>query len=1244
MPLQEADVVVRSPQEFPIVGIGASAGGLEALERFFKATPPDTGLAFVVVQHLSPDHPSLMAELLAKHTTMPVMQAQNGIDIQANAVYLIPPGRNLSVQHRKLLLAEPEKARGQNFPINIFFDSLAEDVGDRAVAIVLSGTGSDGTLGIRSIKAMGGLALAQDEASARFDGMPENAIATGMVDFVCKPEEMPPLLLRLLFGRKHKVDDPPGTEALGDQSSFLKIFMLLRARKGLDFSGYKLATILRRVRRRMEVNMLDSSEKYATFLQGSPQEVDKLFHELLIGVTSFYRDEAVWDLVAERVVPQLFAGKPPGAQIRVWVPGCSTGEEAYTLAMIFSEVLGSSLKDYDIKIFATDVDKKSLEFAGVGRYPDGIETQITPDRLSRFFVKKNNSYKVSDAIRKLVIFAAQNITADPPFSRIDLITCRNLLIYLHPSAQRRVLSTFHFALNPNGFLVLGSSESLGEAGNLFNIVDSKNKVFQALGKKKGLRLSSLAAQSAQTLPSGPRSRTGPGSLMTLPAREDVLRPMSDALLAVCLPPTVVVNANGEIVHVHGDVSPFVRHSPGRASLNILKGTHKDLSVTIGMALSRVQLESTRISYREVVVHLGDSRLLVDVTVVPFPPERQHVGFCSITFETRGEEARSIAVPTDTAGTAESRQRIADLEWELQNSRENLHAVIEELETSNEELQSTNEELLAANEELQSTNEELQSLNEELHTVNAEYQLRIEELTEAKNDIDNLLKSSDIGVILLDRQLRIRKFNPAVTKEFHLIEADLGRPITHVSNRFQTGELPGLAEEVLRGGSARTFEATSDTGAQYSVQLAPYHEQTGTVAGVVVNLVDVTTFKDALTSVKQFSSAIAQGPTQVMFFDTRGRVTFVNQAFERETGYVAPQAIGRDFRFLLGASSSNDEEKDHEQTLWEELRSNGMWRGELTVRRRNGTVYTEMASISTVKNDAGTPVCYVKVSEDISERKDQEVDLQRAKTLLQKIIDGLPQTLAILDEEGRIVAVNERWRAFAEKNEFVGSDFGIGMNYIRMCEYARGQSSDGAQEVAKGLRALAEGQQQSFDFEYPCHSATERKWYAMHARRVQAEDQARIIVNHEDISRVKALEASTSLFQNALNEVFALEQKLSGSDPRNAPTATENSRYVFVFDSSGMPQWMSPNASTLLPDRGAFLTSDWWPGRGTEAPKSEFGQLLKRSLRTGIGVSAENLRLPGPQENHEPCPEIRVTPFFTPTQDFLGIAVELIGYA
>ncbi|MCA2962250.1 MAG: PAS domain-containing protein [Silvanigrellales bacterium] len=669
---------------------------------------------------------------------------------------------------------------------------------------------------------MGGLALAQDEASARFDGMPENAIATGMVDFVCKPEETPPLLLRLLFGRKHKIEDAHAPETLGDQSSFLKIFMLLRARKALDFSAYKLATILRRVRRRMEVNMLDSSEKYATFLQGSPQEVDKLFHELLIGVTSFYRDETTWQLVAERVVPQLFAGKPPGSQIRVWVPGCCTGEEAYTLAMIFSEVLGPSLKDYDVKIFATDVDKKSLEFAGIGRYPEGIETQLTPEQLQRFFVKQNDSYKISDPIRNLVIFAAQNITADPPFSRIDLITCRNLLIYLHPSAQRRVLSTFHFALNPNAFLVLGSSESLGEAGNLFTVVDSKNKVFQALGKKKGLKLSSLTSHGAPAAPAGPRSRFGAGTggglgpLMTLPVREDIMRPMTDSLLSVCLPPTVAVNANGEIVHIHGDVSPFVRHSPGRASLNILKGTHKDLCVTIGIALSRVQSEKSRISYREVAVHIDDSRILVDVSVIPFPPERQHVGFCAIAFETRGVASRFTDVAADATTNSESRQRIADLEWELQNSRENLHAVIEELETSNEELQSTNEELLAANEELQSTNEELQSLNEELHTVNAEYQLRIEELTEAKSDIDNLLKSSDIGVILLDKQLRIRKFNPAVTREFHLIESDLGRPITHVSNRFKTGELPGLAEEVLRGGSHRTFEAISDTGSQYSV--------------------------------------------------------------------------------------------------------------------------------------------------------------------------------------------------------------------------------------------------------------------------------------------------------------------------------------------------------------------------------------------------------------------------------------------
>jgi PAS domain S-box-containing protein len=405
----------------------------------------------------------------------------------------------------------------------------------------------------------------------------------------------------------------------------------------------------------------------------------------------------------------------------------------------------------------------------------------------------------------------------------------------------------------------------------------------------------------------------------------------------------------------------------------------------------------------------------------------------------------------------------------------------------------------------------------------------------------------------------------------------------------------------------------------------------------VNLVDITTFKEALTNVKQFSSAIAQGPTQVMFFDTRGRVTFVNQSFERETGYVAPQAIGRDFRFLLNVDAGGEDEK----VLWEAVQAHGSWRGELGVRRRNGTSFTEMATIGTVRDDAGRLVCFVKVSEDITERKEQERDLQRTKSLLQKIIDGLPHTLAVLDDEGRIVAVNERWRDFAENNEFVGSDFSIGMNYVRMCEFARGQVAEGASEIAEGLRGLTEGHPQSFDIEYPCHSTFERRWFALHARRVEAGDQIRIIVNHEDISQVKALEAKCTLLRNALSELMALENREASSTPHSTGSET---RSVFLFDSFGRPEWLDAGAKALLEKRGSFLTEDWWPGRGSESPKSEFGQLLKRSLRTGMGVTSKNLPLPGSAPNAVPCPEVKVTPFYTPSQDLLGIAVELIGHS
>ncbi len=726
-----------------IVGIGASAGGLEAIQDFFSRMPSDSGLAFVVIQHLSPDHKSMMNELLVKYTRMKILVASEGMTVEANHIYLIPPGKNLTIFHQKIFLTTILKDRTINLPVDIFFRSLAKDQGKNSIGIILSGTGSDGTLGIRAIKEAGGMVMVQDDQSAKFNGMPRSSIATGVVDYVLRTSQMPEKLLSYvkhpyINKSKNFKDELEKTE-----DTLLKIIMLIREYCGVDFSFYKPNTIIRRIEKRLGINQHEKIDDYITYLEKNPHEVDVLYKELLIGVTKFFRDKEAFDELEQKIIPDIFQDKTNKSEIRVWTAGCSTGEEAYSLAILFQEYMERHQLYADVKIFATDLDKDSIEFAGVGIYPENIYSDLSPERLSKFFKKKDDVYQVNENIRRMVVFATQNITKDPPFSKIDLITCRNLLIYLTPETQQRILSMFYFALKPSGYLFLGSSESISDF-NGFKILHNKWKFFSCV---PGYQFEIDHGYSVPLKSIKDNFIVNKGKGYTNSYERPFTNTFINQVLEKYLEPSVILDNNYNIIQTIHDVNKYLRIPSGKISYNILKLIHEDLNVIINSVLRKTKKENKEVVFENAILESDQNKKMVfDLKANAVNDSKGKQIYYIISFIEKSDLNLKKTKKLQIDIKSEYHQRLSELEKELQFTKENLQATVEELETSNEELQSSNEELIASNEELQSTNEELQSVNEELYTVNAEHQDKIVQLTELKNDIDNILNSSEIGTV------------------------------------------------------------------------------------------------------------------------------------------------------------------------------------------------------------------------------------------------------------------------------------------------------------------------------------------------------------------------------------------------------------------------------------------------------------------------------------------------------------------
>lgn len=850
-----------------VVGIGASAGGLEALEKLVAAIPRTSRVCYVIVQHLSPEHVSLMPELLEKHAPLHVKRVDDGMELVAGSIYVISPGYDLVYDAGKLRQRPVRKDGSLHLPVDTLFESLARGLGERSVGVVLSGSGSDGMRGVRAIKESGGFVIAQDPREAAFDGMPGSAVSTGVVDVVLGAGEIADAIERL----SQRPLQPMAGRPEEASSDLAKILQLIEKRTGRDFSGYKRSTILRRIERRMHLRGFDSLEEFVAHLKDNAQELDVLHRDFLIGVTRFFRDTELFKILEERVIPRLLERTADeGGGLRVWCAGCSTGEEAYSLAMLFLEAMEEQGRPRELRIFATDVDQDALAVASQGVYPSSVVADIDRVRIDKFFVPEGDDFRIAKGVRSRVIFAPHDLLGDPPLTSMHLISCRNLLIYLERQLQERVLRNMAYSLRPGGTLVLGPSEALGELEFAFDDFDRKWKVHERNAHSVPLQPGFGRFQDHDR--GGERGRPdvraigGPPSVTTAEV-EEVLRVLMDRFSTSC----VVVDPNGNVLHVLGDVGRYLRLQTGRAQMDLRHLASRELEILLGAAMRRAQERGREVAYRGPIGDSGSDQ--VEIRVSPHLLRGREPVFVVSFQPYEGAEAEDV----ESVEVGDGRQRVQVLEEELRHTRENLQAMIEELETSNEELQTTNEELMSSNEELHAMNEELQSVNEELHTVNAEYQKKIQELTLLKDDVDNLLRSTRIGTLFLDRNLRIRSFTPAAVRYVHLLNQDIGRPIEHLSSQLVGLDLRAVSVSVLDSGEPIEKRVRTPEGEIVLVRVLPYvsegEESRQDRAGIVVTFVDIG---DVERARHQVQSVLDSLPAQIAVLDGDGRIVLVNE--------------------------------------------------------------------------------------------------------------------------------------------------------------------------------------------------------------------------------------------------------------------------------------------------------------------------------------------------------------------------------
>jgi len=883
---------------FPIVCIGASAGGLDALEQFLGNVPLNSGMGYVVIQHLDPTQKGMLPELLQRITRMEVIQVKDRMEVLPNRVYVIPPNKSMSILKGTLHLFDPVELRGLRLPIDFFLRSLADDQNELGVGVILSGMGSDGSIGCRMLKEKNGIVMVQEPSNAKFDSMPRNVIDSVLVDIIAPANELPSKLLG--FIKNVPVVKSIMESEIKDQSALEKIIILLRNHTGNDFSLYKKNTVYRRIERRMSVHRIDKISSYVTFLQENLKEVDILFKELLIGVTNFFRDKAVWENLVDVIIPTVISKMQEGTILRAWVAGCSTGEEAYSLAIVFKEVVEkiNPHGGFSLQIFATDLDNEAIESARKGLFPLSIAADVSPRRLNRFFVTSEDGYRVNAEIREMVVFAKHNIILHPPFTKVDILTCRNLLIYMDAELQKKLLGLFYYSINPNGIMVLGSAESLGTQSHFFAPVDSKLKIFKRSDSSVTPELIDFPSSFARN-----KLNLAENKLPVIPP-QNIQTLANEILLQHFSPPGVLVNEKGDIIYISGRTGKYLEPAVGKANMNIFAMLRDGLRNEFPNAFRQALLKKEQVVLRDIKVGANGFFQSVNVNIQWLDKPEQLKGMVMIIFIDQPEHAshKETGKKGDKSLTA---IRQTELEIELQNAREDTQNTLEEMQTSQEELKSTNEELQSTNEELQSTNEELttskeemQSLNEELQTVNAELQSKIDDFTRVNNDMKNLLNSTDIATLFLDKDLNIRRYTDQATKIFKLIKSDIGRPFTDQVSDLIYPDLASDAREVLRTLVFVKKQIETKDGRWFSTRIMPYRTFDDRIDGLVItffNITDLKLLEEELHEKEQMNQMILNTSSDVIIkVSNDWKIIEFNPAAEKFFGKKHNDTVNQNF--------------------------------------------------------------------------------------------------------------------------------------------------------------------------------------------------------------------------------------------------------------------------------------------------------------------------------------------------------------
>ena len=1004
--------------EFHIVGIGASAGGLESLERLFSHLPADTGMAFVVLQHLSPDFKSLMDELLARRTSMPVRQAEHELVVEPNTVYLLPPMKEMIIRDRRLLLSDRDPRHGLALPIDHFFRSLAQDVGERGIAVILSGSGSDGSRGLQEVRRVGGVVFCESPETAKFNGMPLSAIATNAVDEVLTPEDIAAAigaLSRPPAGGRRTASEPEG-----DDLGVNAILRLLRDAYGIDFSHYKASTVTRRIERRLALNRSVDLDTYVEQLRGNPRELNSLYEDLLIGVTRFFRDDETFEVLEQRVIPEIIertTGNSPDDQIRVWIPGCATGQEAYSIAILFHEQLAARRRPVNLKVLATDVHKASLEVASAGIYSEQQIAGIDPQRLERFFTLKRNGYQISQTLRESIVFAPHNLIRDSPFTKMDLIACRNLLIYLQPHAQKTVFTLFHFALKAGGFLFLGSSESPGDLLDEFETIDEHAKIYR---KKRDIR---LPADLKLPLPRAGASPRVPLAAPRTPTVTPQLLSVYDRLLEWHMPPGFLIDEHGHVVDTYGGAASLLKVKDRRPSQSLLEMVPDELRTPVSSALQRVRRDGEAVRYDGVLMPGAGRQTLV---VRPVPDAHGALTHFLVSFaalDPRGvdehgsssaERGVASVAFASSVGTLEidglSGDHMQALQDELSFTKENLQSAIQELETTNEELQATNEELVASNEELQSTNEELHSVNEELYTVNAEYQKKNVELQELNDDIEHLLNGTDVATLFLDRELCIRKFTPRIAQTFQVIPNDIGRPLRTFTHDLDYPSLMTDIERVLREGISVESQTWDTRGRCYFLRILPYRgrmketkdspsgqrqEPHAGPDGVVLTLTDISALEQARAKLAQLSAIVESSDDAIISSTLDGIITSWNNGASRLYGYASDDVVGRHVSFL----SPLEQRAEIAEILQRVKEGRAVDRLETTRVRQDGSTVDVSVTFSPIHDASGAVAGVSAIARDITQLVRARHEVAEREERIRLLLDSTAEAIYGVDLGG-----------------------------------------------------------------------------------------------------------------------------------------------------------------------------------------------------------------------------------------------------